>query len=57
MKYSLHYGVVTAAATICDGTCKTFLVCSDSKKKTKEIIAAFLFHLYDQHPTDERHRL
>ena len=31
MKYSLHYGVVTAAAIICDGTCKTFLVCSDSK--------------------------
>ena len=49
MRYSLHCGATTAAATICDGTCKTFLICSDSKQKNKDTIAAFLFHLYDHH--------
>ena len=34
---------------LCDGTCKTLLICFDSKQKNKDTIAAFLFHLYDQH--------
>ena len=33
MKYSLHCGATKAAATICDGTCNTFLICSDSKQQ------------------------
>ena len=49
IKYSLHCGAVSAAATICEGTYKTFLICSDSKQKNKDAIASFSFPLYDQH--------
>ena len=51
MKYTLHCGAATAVTTIYDDTCKTSLNCSDSKQKNKDTIAAFLFHLYDQHIT------
>ena len=42
------------AVTVCDGTCKTSLIRSDSKQKNKDTIGVFLFHLYDQHisPTE-----
>ena len=48
MEYSPPCGAATAAATICDGTCKTFLICSNSKKN-EYVNAVFLFHFYDQH--------
>ena len=37
------------AAAMNDGKCKTFLICSDTKEKTKDTIAVFVDHLCEKH--------
>ena len=37
------------AAAMHDGQCKTFLICSNTKEKTKDTVAVFLDHLYENH--------
>lgn len=37
------------AATIYNGMCKTFLICSDTRDKTKDTVAVFVDHLYNNY--------
>ena len=37
------------AATIVGGDCKSFLIGSDTKKKDKSTVVAFVFYLYENH--------
>ncbi|CAB4008281.1 Hypothetical predicted protein [Paramuricea clavata] len=37
------------AAAITKDSCQSFLICSDTKNKDKDTVAAFLFALYENH--------
>lgn len=55
-KCSLYCGSISAAATICDGTYKTFLICSDSKqnKKKRYYCSLFVPIVWSARPTNKK---